>query len=232
MKSNIAIIGSMGSGKTTIAQRLVQDFGYQKFSFAKEVKDIFNLIYKREINKGKGTDRETLQDIGRIFKLYKKDLQRDDYYKIQSWIQESQEFLKYFMKQLSADELESALIFNPDFYLDTLFLDDTFENIMTDCNVVIDDMRFFNEGDYFKKWRTWNDKITRSVIIKLDCPQEVIEKRLIERDSKFDLNWLKDVSETSWQSIQYDFEVDATQSIDRIMEVIKSFNILQVGGLK
>ena len=230
MKSNIALIGSMGSGKTTIAQRLVQDFGYQKFSFAKEVKDIFNLIYKRPINKE--IDREALQDIGRIFKLYKKDLQRDDYYKIQSWIQESQEFLKYFMNQLSTDELDSALIFNPDFYLDTLMLDDDFDNEMVKGNVVIDDMRFFNEGDNFHQYKSWNDKTTRSVIIKLDCPQDVIERRLIERDSKFDLRWLTDVSETSWQSIEYDFEVDATQSIDRIMEVIKSFNILQVGGLK
>lgn len=223
MKSNIAIIGSMGSGKTTIAQRLVQDFGYQKFSFAKEVKDIFNLIYKRPINKGKGTDRETLQDIGRIFKLYKKDLQRDDYYKIQSWIQESQEFLKYFMEQLSADELDCALIFNPDFYLDVLMLNDEFDNQMINGNVVIDDMRFFNEGDNFHQYKSWDDKIVKNIIIKLNCPQDVVEKRLIERDSKFDLNWLKDVSETSWQSIKHNFEVDATQSIDQIMEEIKSF---------
>lgn len=224
MKSNIAIIGSMGSGKTTIAQRLVQDFGYYEATFAKEVKYIFYLIHKRPINKA--IDREELQDIGRILKIYKKDLQRDDYYKLQEWIQKSQEFLQYFMEQLSADELDCALIFNPDFYLDTLFLDDEFDNQMSKGNVAIHDMRFFNEGDNFHQYKSWDDKIVRNIIIKLNCPQDVIEKRLIERDSKFDLNWLKDVSETSWQSIKCDFEVDATQSIDQIMEEIKSFNVL------
>ena len=42
---NIALIGKMGSGKSTIAQLLIEIYGYQKMSWAQPVKDIASLAY-------------------------------------------------------------------------------------------------------------------------------------------------------------------------------------------
>lgn len=42
---NLALIGQMGSGKSTIAQLLVDLYGYQKMSWAQPVKDIASLAY-------------------------------------------------------------------------------------------------------------------------------------------------------------------------------------------
>jgi dephospho-CoA kinase len=73
---NIALIGKMATGKTTIAQGLVDSFGYTRFSWAQPVKDIGALAYG-EVDKslpyevrladgthGIRTGREILQRIG------------------------------------------------------------------------------------------------------------------------------------------------------------------------
>ena len=55
----LAITGVMCSGKSTIANYLVQTYNFQKFSFADDIKkyafEIFDMKYK---------DRKLLQDFG------------------------------------------------------------------------------------------------------------------------------------------------------------------------
>jgi hypothetical protein len=73
---NVALIGRMGTGKSTIAQLLCDLYGYQRFSWAQPVKDIASLAYG-PVDKAQGyevelpsgdlgvrTGREILQRIG------------------------------------------------------------------------------------------------------------------------------------------------------------------------
>lgn len=222
MKNNICFVGSMGSGKTTLAKVLAQSFDYIHYSFAKEVKDIFQLIYQRPIDKAK--DREILQKIGVIFKKKRSELERDDYYQLQSWINESVDFLKYYLNELilsPVDDWESDdfhSIHTSSFYLDKLL---SIAGSNLDQNkVVVDDMRFLVESQHMSE----NEG---AIIIRLDCDQEEIVKRLTERDSTFKKEWLDDVSEIEWKQIKPDFTIDVSNlSINEIISKIKSFNIL------
>jgi len=59
MKNKIILIGRMASGKTTMADRLCEEFGFQKFSLADKIKeiarDLFGMTEK---------DRTLLQKLG------------------------------------------------------------------------------------------------------------------------------------------------------------------------
>lgn len=59
MKNRIIIIGKMGSGKTTMAKKLVEECGFIKFSLADKVKDIAKDLFRM-----KAKDRILLQQIG------------------------------------------------------------------------------------------------------------------------------------------------------------------------
>ena len=216
MSKNIALIGYMGSGKTTISQLLQEQYDYKKFSFAKEVKDIFQLIYKTPINKA--IHRTVLQDIGRVLKKSMKQLDDYDYQCLHSWISQSQDFLKYFLSEINNDFED---IFTSDFYIQKTFNLPEFSMPYYKHNkATVDDMRFSNEADM---WRSYN---TNSVVILLDCPKEVVIERLKLRDSTFDEKWLDDISETSFQSIKPNYIIDATMPITDIMQEIESFGIL------
>jgi len=66
--NRIAIIGKMGSGKTTMANKLI-DYGYTKISFGDKVKelcvDLFSMSYK---------NRELIQNVAEQMKIIDKDV--------------------------------------------------------------------------------------------------------------------------------------------------------------
>lgn len=57
---HVAIIGKMGSGKTTGADHLVRAYGYNRASFAELLKEVAVLIWGEEARK----DRRKLQELG------------------------------------------------------------------------------------------------------------------------------------------------------------------------
>lgn len=65
--NRIAIIGNMGSGKSTFARNYSNQFGHQIFSISHEVKLLAKLILNRDIDKS--LDRKLLQQIGEFIKL-------------------------------------------------------------------------------------------------------------------------------------------------------------------
>src|SRR5688572_19206060 len=61
---NIAFCGYMGSGKTTYAKRLVEQYGYTRMSFADPLKAQYEQLVGRELDKGR--DRPHIQALGNL----------------------------------------------------------------------------------------------------------------------------------------------------------------------
>lgn len=59
---NIGIVGKLGSGKTSLANYLVAEFGYTKMSFADPMKDIAKEFF--DVEKGRPLYRELMQKLG------------------------------------------------------------------------------------------------------------------------------------------------------------------------
>ena len=55
----LGLSGGRGSGKTTIANYLVEEYGYSKISFAEPVRDIVGII-----DSSRNDDREILANVG------------------------------------------------------------------------------------------------------------------------------------------------------------------------
>jgi dephospho-CoA kinase len=88
MTRNIAIVGKMYAGKTTLATQLVNDHGYTRVLMAGPLKMLAHLAYGEEIKKDKEysvtdmwsgmkiekTGREILQGIGQSLKVVDRDI--------------------------------------------------------------------------------------------------------------------------------------------------------------
>lgn len=61
---NFAVMGKMGAGKTSIAEILEQDYGYQRLSFAAELKRIAVDLFGPDAL----TNRKLMQDLGRYMR--------------------------------------------------------------------------------------------------------------------------------------------------------------------
>lgn len=64
----LALAGPRGSGKSTIAQRLVDHHGFERLAFSDVLREIAMLAGSERIN-----DRHYLSDLGRILRFYEPD---------------------------------------------------------------------------------------------------------------------------------------------------------------
>ncbi len=79
--TNIAIVGKMYAGKTTLAEAFVRNHGYQRMLMAGPLKNIAALAYGGEIRKdamydttyGYKSGREILQEVGQAMKVVDRD---------------------------------------------------------------------------------------------------------------------------------------------------------------
>lgn len=192
---NIALIGGMGAGKTTIGQYLVDNYSYELFGFADEVKRIAIMILKRSIDKA--IDRTFLQDIGQLLKKSRNELTLNEYEKIWEWESNSNEFYEYRQNLLRKD-----IIHQPDFYYNVLFENKDFQKAYKKGKAVIHDMRFL----YPEAVRWEADRSNK--ILLVNTPEEIRIKRLKSRDGKFDPKWLENSSEQDWPNILPDYIID------------------------
>lgn len=205
---NIAIIGGMATGKSTISKLLEDKYRYKAFHFAKELKDLANGYLREKYNRGidKKNDRELLQNIGTLYKTpyhLRSQEQHELYDNIASTLI-GKEF------NMRASKLYNKLKYNSKninlFWVELLFQNKEFMQYLKKGKVVIDDMRFPYEANAFEKIVNSIDKKTNRVqilpkIIELSCSFEKRVERLQLRDGSFNPNWLLHESENSFKQI-------------------------------
>ena len=65
MEQMVALAGPRGSGKTTIAQYLVDDHGFERLAFSDVLREMAMLAGSERVN-----DRQYLSDLGRVLRFY------------------------------------------------------------------------------------------------------------------------------------------------------------------
>jgi cytidylate kinase len=65
MGQMLALAGPRGSGKSTIAQHLVDDHGFERLAFSDVLREIAMLAGSKRVN-----DRQYLSDLGRVLRFY------------------------------------------------------------------------------------------------------------------------------------------------------------------
>ena len=201
-KSIIAIAGSAGSGKDTLADLFVERDGYQKASFAGALKDLVRQILGREIDKA--TDRELLVDTGE----YLKGGLRYDYVE------------KY--KHLNPNRHIGGFLYDythllPYFYTQEFWARLLADKINDGNKWIISDMRFRSELNSIKSV----DGVTLALVV----PRPVREARLIARDGSFKPGIWEARSETEWKKLKYDGVIfaGATKAPDTIYQEVKKW---------
>ncbi len=119
----VGLLGLAGSGKGTVADHIVNEFGYEKQSFASPIKDITSTLFgwNRALLEGDTKESREFRE-----KKQGKYIPRD------------------VLQKIGTECFRDA--FNPDFWIDALE-----SRVNTSKNIVIPDVRFQNEMDWILK---------------------------------------------------------------------------------
>ena len=217
MRKNIVLIGEIASGKTTIANKLKELYGYNVYSFATELKSIFQLIYKRPVDKS--IDREKMQYLGQIIKKRFKEHTVEDKQQFLFYLQ-SQDFYDYFMKHCND-------FFHESFFTNKLSLNYKFHIDQLNNNVTLDDMRFkVEQKDIFSYGKSFKNNV---YFAYLDVDKTLRYERILKRDYKNSNKSLSDIeqeimiylehsSEKEIQNLHYDrkYKIDFDTDLHQI----------------
>ena len=201
-KRVIAIAGSAGSGKDTLADLLVERDGYRKASFAAALKVVVRNILGREINKA--TDRELLVDTGEYFKGIGIHEYPEKYKHLQPGLQ---------IGRFLADKTHLY----PYFYTQEFWARLLADSINDDSKWVVADMRFESELNSIKA--------IGGATLALYVPRRIREERLKARDGGFKPGIWEARSETEWRRLNYDHGIyaDSTKTPDDIYQEVKKW---------
>lgn len=200
-KNVVAIIGQMGSGKTTLADRLVKELNFQKKSFATPLKEIAVEILGRPINKE--IDRPFLQVLSEPLKMdFESDL---EYYDIYS------NYCNLLMKLSDLSGIDENDIYRviSNYKSSLKFFTNQFLEMSSNSDfVVVDDMRFL-EVEYKPVKEECN-----LFVVALNTDLEICKQRLIERDGSFKEECFEHASEQECLEIPYDWVVNNNSESD------------------
>lgn len=212
----IGFFGKMGSGKTTASKFLNLARGFRKESLASTLKEIAELREEeRYLREGKLHEYafELLPDpvyaqafltynhplygsfaatpVSALVRLWQSDLSNS-------------EDLRELYQRLGTD---SGRFIKPAIWIDH------FARNLQDGDVVVDDIRFVNEGEALKKLGFLN--------VKLVVPEEVRIERLLERDGEFVAGRQQHSSETELEEIVPDILIYNTGDTKDLYEIIQ-----------
>jgi dephospho-CoA kinase len=202
---NIALIGPLAAGKSTIAKYLEENYGYKVFPMARFLKKLAVEMLGRPINKE--TDRVFLQKLGNNLRTEWKNLSEEDKELYAEWLgnQAFRQFVSENSEELFTDTLWINLQQN----------DLEFQQYVAKGKAAVDDMRYCNEGGW------WID-IIGGLVVFLDVPEEVVIERLKSRDNNFDPAWLEHESELQWMKIPAHIPIFNAEKAT-VENIVKSF---------
>jgi ABC-type glutathione transport system ATPase component len=122
----LGLIGKMGSGKTTLANILIEKYNFTEYTFAKPIKDIGEIF---------GFSQEQL------YGTQSQKLEIHPYWGISGRI---------FMQKIGQMFREHFKEVIPEMKIQTPFLEIFKSNFKQDCNYVISDVRFKDEAEFIK----------------------------------------------------------------------------------
>jgi len=213
----ICLAGKMASGKTLLAQHFLDNYGGKKVSFADKLKEDvidYNLTIDGQIVKSR--DRKLLQNYGQFRRgeLPRMEIPETNII----LINENGHFVLTWK-----DDDSMGLYIGPceaNHWINQGILKAN-EIIQSGENVILDDLRFVNEGECLKE--------NGFIIIKVNANQSIREERLLARDGSFNPDNFNDVSETQLDNIIGHYDItnnhnddSAKKQFDEIVALIKN----------
>lgn len=200
IKMRIAFTAKMGSGKTTIVDKLVEKIGGKKFSIAANLKKhVIDYGFTSDNKIDKSRDRSMLQSYGQ--------LRRDEVMRFPIY-NGSVNNIFGTAYMLRNDEPEERLgKCYPDFWVDLLI--NEIDHIAPEY-FFVDDVRRINEAA-----RLRDNGFT---IIRIDCPDEIRLPRLEKQYGKIPTELLNDISEREVPEIPVDYVVKNDGTLDEVIE--------------
>jgi hypothetical protein len=210
--TRIAFFGRMGSGKTTAAQYLVDEHGFQRVSFASPLKKIGEL--RETLFEDQWYDWLTQWTFkllpepiyGRRFASFNNGVSVREQLVV-DWIKDFKESKdkRELLQRIGTDSGRKA---NPMIWVNY------FARHLPDGNLVVDDLRFENEKKALED--------LSFQIVKMVTPDEDRMIRLVERDGFFDPATQIHASEVELA----DAEGDATINNDRLLDIENLYGVL------
>ena len=217
---NVMFIGRMASGKTTAADHLVKNFGYEKIAFADPIKHLVELIQQNEltdviVEKWLGmlgvqmTNWESLRKLHASMPGHKRSIDSIMRYLIDTTRGIPTEYPKprkrlQYLGTTSREQL-----------VDDIWIRILLEKVKnSDKSFVVEDVRFPNEHAALVT--------TKFTSFKLWIDREVQHSRLVKLYGRYDPAILKHPSETEVENItELDHFIDGTKSIDSMLRSIE-----------
>lgn len=196
----IGITGRISSGKDTIAEYLIANYGYQRMSYASTLKDAVAAIFHWDREMLEGSTKESREIREQVDEWWAKRL--DMPHLTPRWV------LQYF----GTDVCRKA--FHDDIWIASL------ENKLTKMgnNVVISDCRFPNELSSLKRLGATTIRVERG-----QKPQWYLDALIVSKGEKYPMysraiQSLKEngihASEYSSVGLEYDYEIDNNHTLE------------------
>lgn len=214
----VALFARMGSGKSELAKRLVEEFGAKKVALGDALKQQviqFNLTPDGKIDKAR--DRGTLQDYGQFrraenrgFKFHNGEAKLVELEVVRRKWDEA-----FLLRDTGNPKYQARTDIGfayPDFWVDILAPEVgrlTREGIA----IVNDDIRRPNEWQAFKDWGF--------TMVKVHVDEEIRIQRLIARDGAYDPSRINDISEAEIDNLSYDVLIDNNDTIEKAWRTLK-----------
>jgi hypothetical protein len=195
----IGICGFIGSGKGTVADTLVNEYGYTKLSFADTLKDgvaaVFN--WDRKLLEGDTKDSRDWRETPDTFWTTELGREITPRYTLQLFGTDCMR--RGFAEEIWVLAVKRQLVDNPD------------------TNYVIPDVRFFNERAML---RNLGGQVWR---VKRGPDPEWANKAI--SDNRYDTTWMDEhpkIHESEWRWLDYSTEFDKTINNDNDLVTLKS----------
>lgn len=194
----IGVCGFIGCGKGTVGDILVEDYGFEKISFADKLKDGVSTVF--------GWDREMLEGDTKKSRSWRET--PDDFWSTELGRDISP---RYVLQLFGTDCMRKG--FDKDVWV-LLVKRHIINNPETDF--VIPDVRFYNERGMLKELggEVWRVKRGEDPVWVLKAIN----------DNKYDTDWMKEhpeIHESEWRWLDYPTEFDRNIPNDTDLEALK-----------